>query len=175
LHNISVSYCIANSALRRFQRLHERAHRQRFSVRLPPDNRIEKALTEASCLSAELPGGGAVLPHANLSRMTKQPRTGHSCPHCHPPRCGTRRKPTWFSQRSCWPRQGPPCPSYRSPGWASQVCQNPRDEFWHSSWRDSGSTHAARACRKEIHRAAGHESFDSAWPDGMAAPSLGRE
>jgi len=73
------------------------------------------------------------------------------------------------------PIEAPVPEAYPRPGWASQVCQNPRDEFWHSSWRDSGSAHAARACRKEIIRAAGHESFDSAWPDGMAAPSPGRE
>jgi len=173
LHNISVSYRIANSALRRFQR----PPPARASAANLPSGPHQKTgwktpLTQSYCPFSEQAGGG---PNP-ASLLTSAGRVGNPEPDI---RARTASHTCCASRARIANEFGPieaPVPeAYPVPGWASQVCQNPRDEFWHSSWRDSGSAHAARACRKEIHRAAGHESFDSAWPDGMAAPSLGRE
>jgi len=146
LHNISVSYRIANSALRRFQRP---PPARASAANLPSGPRqksgLRRPLAEASCPSVELPGGGDDRAACQPPQDKQATRNGHSYPHRQPSDCWIRSAPKGLARAyELSPSQDRRARSMpRIPGRTNQVCQNLPDEFWHSFWRDGGCHIAA--------------------------------
>jgi len=146
LNKILLSYCIADSALRRFQHPHQRAHRRRICRQAPARNQdLRRPLAEASCPSVELPGGGDDRAACQPPQDKQATRNGHSYPHRQPSDCWIRSAPKGLARAyELSPSQDRRARSMpRIPGRTNQVCQNLPDEFWHSFWRDGGCHIAA--------------------------------